>query len=363
MIESHAVALVGLYDYKLVGVSVLIAVFAAYAALELASRVTVARGLARFAWLSGGALAMGFGIWSMHYVGMEALRLPVPVQYDWPTVLLSMVAAVSASGIALFVVSRTRMGMTSAIVGSVLMGSGIAAMHYIGMEAMRLPAMCMYSWGIVTLSVFLAVLISFVAMWLTFGLRGQTDNWSWRKAGSALLMGVAIPVMHYVGMAAVSFEPAPIEASSLTHAIGISQLGLGGIALVTFTLLGLVVLAAVLDRRFSLNALELELSEQRFRLMQQMNEERERAKVAEAGSQAKSEFLANMSHEIRTPVPTFWGATVTVVLVLWLVKLAMTRRLDRSFDIVVALFIASGLVSSYISTTAWWIQLAHRIMQ
>jgi NO-binding membrane sensor protein with MHYT domain len=150
--DVYGPTLTGFYDYRLVTVSVLLAVFAAYAALDLAGRVTSARGFARFAWLIGGALAMGIGIWSMHYMGMEAFRLPVPVEYDWPTVILSMIAAVSASAVALFVVSRKTMGMTAAILGSLLMGSGIAAMHYIGMEAMRLPAMCHYSTRLVTLS-------------------------------------------------------------------------------------------------------------------------------------------------------------------------------------------------------------------
>ena len=153
---------------------------------------------------------MGLGIWSMHYVGMEAFRLPVPVEYDWPTVLLSMIAAVAASAVALFVVSRKTMGMPTAVLGSIVMGGGIAAMHYIGMEAMRLPAMCSYSSGVVALSVILAIVISFVALWLTFGVRDVTTTWSWRKSGTALLMGLAIPVMHYVGMAAVSFMPASI---------------------------------------------------------------------------------------------------------------------------------------------------------
>ena len=245
----------------------------------------------------------------MHYMGMEAFKLPVPVEYDWPTVLLSMVAAVSASAVALFVVSRKTMEMTAAILGSLLMGSGIAAMHYIGMEAMRLPGMCMYSYRLVALSVVLAVVISFVAMWLTFGLRGQTTTWSWRKSGSALLMGLAIPTMHYVGMAAVSFMPASLPASALTHAINISELGLAGIALVTLLVLGLVFLASMLDRRFSLHSMQLELSEERYRLLAQMNDEREKAKVAAAGSQAKSEFLANMSHEIRTPLNGIIGMT------------------------------------------------------
>jgi two-component system, sensor histidine kinase and response regulator len=307
--DVHGPMIIGYYDYRLVAVSVLIAVCAAYAALDLAGRVTAARGAARIAWLSGGALAMGLGIWAMHYMGMEAFKLPVPVEYDWPTVLLSMVAAVSASAVALFVVSRKTMGMTAAILGSLPMGSGIAAMHYIGMEAMRLPGMCMYSYRLVALSVVLAVVISFVAMWLTFGLRGQTATWSWRKSGSALLMGLAIPTMHYVGMAAVSFMPASLPASALTHAINISELGLAAIALVTLLVLGLVFLASMLDRRFSLHSMQLELSEERYRLLAQMNDEREKAKVAEAGSQAKSEFLANMSHEIRTPLNGIIGMT------------------------------------------------------
>jgi two-component system sensor histidine kinase/response regulator len=306
---GHGTFLIGSYDYRLVAISVLIAIFAAYAALDLAGRVTAARGAARFAWLSGGAFAMGMGIWSMHYMGMEAFRLPVPVEYDWPTVLLSMVAAVAASAVALFVVSRKTMGMPSVIIGSLVMGGGISAMHYIGMEAMRLPAMCTYSAGLVALSIVLAVVISAVALWLTFALRGQTATWSWRKSGSAILMGLAIPVMHYVGMAAVSFMPAPLSGSELTHAIGISQLGVVGVALATLVVLGLVFLMSLLDRRFSLQAMELEMSNQRYRMMTEMNSERERAKAAEAGSQAKSEFLANMSHEIRTPLNGIIGMT------------------------------------------------------
>uniref|UniRef100_E6QMD6 histidine kinase n=1 Tax=mine drainage metagenome TaxID=410659 RepID=E6QMD6_9ZZZZ len=306
---GHGTMLIGFYDYRLVVVSVLIAIFAAYAALDLAGRVTAARGAARFAWLSGGAFAMGMGIWSMHYIGMEAFRLPVAVKYDWPTVLLSMLAAVAASAVALFVVSRKTMGLRSTIIGSIVMGGGIAAMHYIGMEAMRLPAMCIYSTGLVALSVILAILISFVALWLTFAVREQTANWSWRKSGSALLMGLAIPVMHYVGMAAVSFMPASLPDSELAHAISISQLGIVGVALATLVVLGLVFVMSLLDRRFSLQAMELEMSNQRYRMMTEMNNERERARAAEAGSQAKSEFLANMSHEIRTPLNGIIGMT------------------------------------------------------
>ena len=96
---------------------------------------------------------MGLGIWSMHYVGMLAFSLPVPVLYDWPTVLLSLLAAVFASGVALFVVSRKKLGWPRAAAGGAIMGSGIATMHYTGMAAMRLPAMCSYDPLLLTLLV------------------------------------------------------------------------------------------------------------------------------------------------------------------------------------------------------------------
>ncbi len=129
----------GSYDYRLVTLSVVMAVCAAYAALDLAGRTTASRGRIRLVWLAGGATAMGLGIWSMHYIGMLAFLLPIPVFYDWPTVLVSLFAANFASGVALFVVSRSTMDWGHALAGSAIMGSGIATMHYIGMAATAAP--------------------------------------------------------------------------------------------------------------------------------------------------------------------------------------------------------------------------------
>src|ERR1700724_121198 len=126
---------------------------AEFAALELSGRTTAASGRARLAWLACGATAMGLGIWSMHYIGMLAFSLPVLVLYDWPTVLLSLIAAVFAAAVALFVVSREEMGWHWALAGSAIRGSGIATMHYTGMAAMRLPAMCSYDLRLLILSV------------------------------------------------------------------------------------------------------------------------------------------------------------------------------------------------------------------
>lgn len=247
----------GTYDLRLVALSIVIAICAAYAALILAARITAASGRARLMWLAGGAIAMGLGIWSMHYIGMLAFTLPVPVLYDWPTVLLSLIAAIFASGVALFVVSRKIMGWPQAFAGSVIMGGGIATMHYTGMAAMRLPAMCSYDPWLLTLSVVLAIVISLVALWLTFRLReDERASFSW-KAGAAMVMGAAIPVMHYTGMAAARFTPSSVVPIT-THAVSTSTLGITGVSAVTALVLGVAVLTSLVDRRFSLDRLEAE---------------------------------------------------------------------------------------------------------
>jgi two-component system, sensor histidine kinase and response regulator len=265
MIEQSTF-LVGHYNYFLVAVSVSIAMLSAYATLDLSERVTCAQGNARLLWLSCGAIAMGTGIWSMHYIGMLAFKLPVTVMYDWPTVLLSLVAAICASACGLYCVSRKKMGTFVTIAGGTFMGSGIAAMHYVGMEAMRLPAMCSYSPVLVAVSVVLAIVIAFVALWRVFALR-SVAHWNHSRVINAFILGAAIPVMHYVGMAAAHFTPAALPPSALDHAINISDLGVASVTLITVLMLGLVFITSIVDRNFSRQTLALEGSEQRYRLI------------------------------------------------------------------------------------------------
>jgi len=252
-----AVNLIGSYNYTLVALSVLIAIFASYAALDLAGRVTAAGGWTRVFWLLGGAGAMGTGIWSMHYIGMLAFILPIPVAYHWPTVMMSLIAAILASVIALYVVSRQEMGAFRALAGSVLMGAGIVTMHYIGMGAMRLPAVCQFNSFLVVLSVVFAVLISLAALWITFHFRDETTGIGWGKIAGAVVMGAGIPVMHYTGMAAASFTPSRMP-TDLSRAVSISTLGTAGIAVVAFMVLGLALLTSWADRRFATQTLELQ---------------------------------------------------------------------------------------------------------
>ena len=260
------VTLQGVYHAPLVVLSIVLAIVAAGVAIDLSGRVTFSRGQARLAWLTGGAVAMGVGIWSMHYIGMLAYKLPVAVQYHWPIVLLSLLAAAAASWVSLYVVSRESVSSRHLVSGSILMGSGIAAMHYIGMYAMRMPAMHHYSSGRVALSIALAIAIAYVALRLTFTLRA-TMTWNWRKVASSVLMGSAIPVMHYVGMSAVSFTAMPEHAVDYRHAVAISDLSILAISLITLLILGLALLTAMIDRRFASQAGKLESSEQRYQMI------------------------------------------------------------------------------------------------
>jgi PAS domain S-box-containing protein len=252
-----AVNLIGSYNYALVALSVFIAMFASYAALDLASRVTAASGWSRALWVLGGASAMGTGIWSMHYIGMLAFILPIPVAYHWPTVLLSLLAAILASVIALYVVGRQKMSASRALAGSLLMGAGIAGMHYIGMTAMRLPAICQFNSFLVVLSVVFAILISLAALWISFHFRDEKTGIGREKLAGAVVMGAAIPIMHYTGMAAASFTPSGAPAD-LSHAVSVSALGIAGIVVVTFIVLGLALLTSWMDRRSAAKALELQ---------------------------------------------------------------------------------------------------------
>jgi PAS domain S-box-containing protein len=260
MISANA-AMTGSYDYSEVARSVLIAIAASYAALDLAGRVTAASGRARAAWLIGGASAMGIGIWAMHIKGMLAFHLPVPVEYHWPTFLASLLVAILASAVALYVASRQKMGLVEALAGSVIMAGGIAGMHYMGMAAMRLPAITRFSPLLVTFSVLFAILFSLVALLMAFDLREETKWTVPRRLGSATVMGFAVSAMHYTGMAAASFIPA--SPPDLSHAVNISPFANSGIAIVTLVVLAAAMVTSSVDRRAAAGVQQLNLELER----------------------------------------------------------------------------------------------------
>ena len=256
----------GQYDPLFVSISIFMALLSAFAAHDLAGRIGSSRTIfARLAWLLGAASAMGIGIWSMHFIGMLALRMPMLVLYDWPLVLLSLIVAIASTVVTLVIANRKLLGQYSTAVASLFMGGGIAGMHYIGMAAMHMPATTVYSTPLVTLSIVVAVLISYIALELTFTTAHINKTWPWTKILSATLMGFAIPLMYYTGMAAVHFIPATLATAGLKHAVNVTDVGAASIALVSIVVLGLAFLSAMVDRRFTSQVKELEGSEERYR--------------------------------------------------------------------------------------------------
>jgi PAS domain S-box-containing protein len=259
------------YDFHLVGLAFIIAVIASYTALNLAGQVKSASGQTRFKWLIGGAVAMGTGIWSMHFVAVLAFKLPQPVAYDLRTTLLSLLDAILSSGVALLLVSRPTLSPLRLLSGGVFMGLAIASMHYIGMAAMQVDQGCIqYNLLVVGLSVLIAIAASLAALWLAFQLRDDTAVMlSWRKLGSALIMGVAISGMHYTGMAAAKFIEHQEFEESVSYAFDTSLLG-SAIAAATLIILSLALLTSVFEQRLTAQLAReeaLQESEKRFRTL------------------------------------------------------------------------------------------------
>jgi NO-binding membrane sensor protein with MHYT domain len=235
----------GTYIPWLVGLSVITAIFASFTVFHLVGRSKTPQRLTQKSLLFMSALAMGGGIWSMHFIAMLAFRLPVPVNYDVLITLISLLVAILMSGIGIFVVNYQQHTTAKLLAGGSFTGIGIVSMHYIGMAAMHAQATMTYDALLVAASVAIAIIASTAALWVARNLRDL-----WHKLVSAVLMGGAISGMHYTGMAAVSFQPAEFPDAYDALAIAPSLLAII-IAVATFVYLIFALLSALpetLDR-------------------------------------------------------------------------------------------------------------------
>jgi diguanylate cyclase (GGDEF)-like protein len=242
----------GSYDLKLVLLSMVVASLASYTALDLAGRVSEKRGRASWLWLLGGAFSMGTGIWSMHFIGMLAFRLPIPLAYDMALNVLSWVIAMAVSGVALFVVRRPALTGGNVTLGAALMGAGISSMHYTGMAAMKMSPAIHYDPPLFILSVLIAIAASLAALWIAFQLRRRTSGLAIvARLASAVVMGLAITGMHYTGMAAAEFaSDAVCLAADSTGGLDNSTLAVL-IGLATFSILTITLVISAFDAQLS----------------------------------------------------------------------------------------------------------------
>ncbi len=238
----------GTYSQSLVVFSLLVAILASYTALDMAGRLATTEGREARLWLTGGALAMGLGIWSMHFVGMLAFNLPIPIGYDLAITLYSLAVSVGASAYALWLVSRPLLPARRLLAGAVLLGLGIAAMHYLGMAAMRMQPGIDYDPVWFAASILIAVGAAGAALWIAFRLRAQGARTVRLRLLASLVMGLAIVGMHYTGMAAANFPEGSICGAAI-HG-GIDSRWLAVLVIVTtLGTLGIALVASLFDRQ------------------------------------------------------------------------------------------------------------------
>jgi diguanylate cyclase (GGDEF)-like protein len=239
--------LIGSYSPTLVIISLCVAILASYTALDLTGRIATAKGRAVHLWTAGGAFAMGVGIWSMHFIGMLAFKLPIDLGYDITITLLSLLIGILSSGFALWLVSQPQLPLWQLGFGALVMGAGISAMHYTGMAAMRMQPGIDYDPTLFSASLFIAVGASGAALWIAFHLRQHTPYVRLIRGGAAVIMGVAIVGMHYTGMAAAQFADGSFCGAATN---GLNGKGLDNLVLITtLAVLSIALLTSILDAR------------------------------------------------------------------------------------------------------------------
>lgn len=232
------------WDSVLICVSLIVVFIASFTALDTAGRVAVSRGWSARFWLLVGGIAMGIGVWAMHFIGMLAMMMPMMMRYDTRLTILSLLVAILASVLAFGqTVGGLHLTRQRLLRGTLILGAGVVVMHYLGMYALLIEPQPEWNALLVALSVLIAFAASGLALWLAFHLRQGDHHLMLMRGLASLVMGIAIAGMHYVGMAAAEFSH-----SSMMQPHGVSNAGLAvWVTLITLTILGVTLLSSMLD--------------------------------------------------------------------------------------------------------------------
>ena len=232
------------WDSVLICVSLIVVFIASFTALDTAGRVAVSRGWSARFWLLVGGIAMGIGVWAMHFIGMLAMMMPMMMRYDTRLTILSLLVAILASVLAFGqTVGGLHLTRQRLLSGTLILGAGVVVMHYLGMYALLIEPQPEWNALLVALSVLIAFAASGLALWLAFHLRQGDHHLMLMRGLASLVMGIAIAGMHYVGMAAAEFSH-----SSMMQPHGVSNAGLAvWVTLITLTILGVTLLSSMLD--------------------------------------------------------------------------------------------------------------------
>jgi NO-binding membrane sensor protein with MHYT domain len=226
----------------------LVSCLGAFLGLRCLTRARAHEGWHRARWIFLAAVSIGAtGVWAMHFIAMLGFTIPgQTITYNVSITIGSMLIAIAVVGVGLFIVGFGDGGISRLLIGGVIVGIGVAAMHYLGMAAMIMPDSMSYNWPLFGLSVVIAIVAGTTALWLGTWVRGIGAT-----IGAAAVMGVAVSGMHYTGMAAMHVMPGMMSAAA----------GASAVSFILPLLLGITVITFVLSLAISMSPTEEEIRE------------------------------------------------------------------------------------------------------
>ncbi|MDX6022414.1 EAL domain-containing protein [Scandinavium sp. V105_16] len=254
------------WDPVLVGISFLVAFISSFVALDSAAKIAACNKNAALFWRFAGGATLGIGIWSMHFIGMLAMKMPMMMQYDFTLTTISLLVAIVAATLSINIaVNGNVLSLLRLCLATAILSSGVVTMHYVGMAALMMEDTIRWSYGLVVLSVVIAIIASGVGLWLAFRLRLNSKGVLINRMMAAVAMGIAIAAMHYTGMSAAEFEDSGHYMNG-----GVSELGLSiWVSATTLAILGVMLIISMIDSQLRTHRLTENLQQLNRQLEQQ----------------------------------------------------------------------------------------------